>query len=62
MNDNTILTFGTHKGKALANIPDSWFIWMYDNGKLSGELKKYAEDNIRVLQIQAEQQKKKGTK
>ncbi len=49
-NDNTIIPFGKHKGKALANVPASYLIWLLDNGKCFGALKDYIEDNIDVLQ------------
>lgn len=48
MNDNSLMPFGEHKGKALANIPESYFIWLHKNNKCSGELKKYIEDNFEV--------------
>lgn len=58
MDDNTILTFGSHKGKQLKDIPDSWFIFMYDRKKLSRKLLEYAAG--RIPQIQRLEEKKKA--
>lgn len=52
LDDNSIYTrAGSHKGKKLKDIPDGWFIWMYDRRKLSPELMEYAEDRIAILEI-----------
>lgn len=61
MDGNYVLPFGKFKGKKLSEIPDTWFIWMYDHQKLSGQLKQYAEENIPILKIQAKQLKEKFT-
>ena len=53
----SIIHFGKYKGSALGDIPNSWFIWMYDRKLLSKDLMKYAEQNIRILEIQAKQLK-----
>ena len=46
MDDNSIMPYGKYQGKKLATVPASYWIWMYDNEKLSLSLKKYAEDNM----------------
>jgi uncharacterized protein (DUF3820 family) len=48
MNDNSLMPFGEHKGKPLANVPEHYLIWLHTNNKCSGELKKYIEDNFNV--------------
>jgi uncharacterized protein (DUF3820 family) len=59
MDGDSIMPFGKYKGDKLSEVPDSWFIFMYDRKKLSGELKSYAESNVRLLAIQARQTKEK---
>jgi hypothetical protein len=55
MDDNSILTQkGDHKGKKLSEIPDSWFLFMYDKCKLTGELKKYAIERIPMIRLMEE--------
>lgn len=59
MDDNSIMPYGKHRGEKLANVPAAYLIWMYDNKKLSPELKKYCEENIEVLKIQKKQEDNK---
>lgn len=53
MNNNSLMAFGKHKGKALANVPADYLIWLYTEQKCKGGLKDYIEDNMDVLQQQA---------
>ena len=43
MDDNTIITFGKYRGSKLSNIPSSYLLWLYNEGKCYGELKEYIE-------------------
>lgn len=54
MNDESIMIFGKHKGKALRDVPHSWFVYMHDRGKLTGQLKAYAEQAVPILRFVAE--------
>jgi uncharacterized protein (DUF3820 family) len=66
MNDNSIMPFGKYKGTKLINVPASYLLWLYsqwtettqldDNQK---ELKEYIEDNMKVLEMELKQEKKK---
>lgn len=47
--DNTIMSFGTHKGKALKNVPDSYLLWLYESGKAYGKLAMYIMDNLDII-------------
>lgn len=29
--DETVLTFGAHRGKTLENVPGAWLVWYYEN-------------------------------
>lgn len=58
MNDNSLMPFGRHKGEKLANVPAAYLLWLYDTGKLYGELKQYVIDNIPVLRFENQQTKK----
>jgi uncharacterized protein (DUF3820 family) len=60
MDDNSIMPFGEHKGKKMANVPEDYLLWLYDKGKAFGEVKRYIEDNLHVLKSQIEYEKKKG--
>lgn len=56
MTDQSIMPFGKHKGKTLAEVPHSWFEYMYYRDRLTGELKNYAEENVPIIRF--EKQKK----
>jgi uncharacterized protein (DUF3820 family) len=46
MTDNSIMPWGKYAGEKLCNIPASYLIWLYENNKCYGEIKKYIEDNL----------------
>lgn len=54
MTDESIMQFGMHKGKALANVPYSYLKWLYESGKCYGELKAYIEDNAEIIGIKTD--------
>lgn len=47
--DTTPMPFGMHKGKALANVPADYFIYLYDNNLQPGKLRDYIEENLTAL-------------
>jgi hypothetical protein len=47
--EDIIMPFGKHKGKPLSKVPQGYLLWLYDRKKLTGIIKKYAEDNIPIL-------------
>lgn len=53
MKDTDLMEFGKHEGKALANVPADYLLWLYDNNRAHGDLKKYIEYNMDVLKKQA---------
>lgn len=52
--DNSLMSFGIHKGSKMANVPADYLLFLYDNGKCFGELKKYIERNLDVLRSEIE--------
>lgn len=42
----TIMFYGKYNGHPLKHIPPEYFIWLYENTKVSGSLKTYIEDNL----------------
>ena len=52
LTDKSIITFGTHQGKALANVPARYLIFIYEQGKLTDNLKAYIVENWAVLKKQ----------
>lgn len=51
MDDNSKMPFGIHKGKAMANVPDHYLKFLYEQKKVYGDLKKYIEDNAEIIGI-----------
>lgn len=49
MTDNDIMPFGKYKGEKMANIPADYFVWLCENGKCFGKVKKYLDENIDTL-------------
>jgi uncharacterized protein (DUF3820 family) len=58
MKDDSIIPFGIHKGKALANVPAKYLLWLYHERKCSFELRRYIEENMAVLKEEIEREKK----
>ena len=56
MNGESILPFGKHKGKSLKDVPNAWFEFMYFKGRLSGQLKAYAEENVPIIRFTKEKE------
>lgn len=49
MQDSDKIWFGKHQGKRLIDIPADYLIWIYEQGKCSGPLRKYIENNMDAL-------------
>lgn len=49
MDANYIMPWGMHKGKALANVPDSYLLWLYEDNKAHGQLKEYIKLNLAAI-------------
>ena len=52
MNDNSLMPFGKHKGKKLANVPAQYLLWCLVQGDIKTkypELIEYIEDNYEIL-------------
>jgi|WetSurMetagenome_2_1015567.scaffolds.fasta_scaffold03883_17 uncharacterized protein (DUF3820 family) len=58
MNDNDKMPFGKYKGEMMANIPAEYLIWLYENGKCYGDVKKYLDENIDTLVAEVAMDKK----
>jgi len=57
LTDESIMTFGKHKGTKLANVPPDYLLWLYNEGKLFENLKVYIEENKHVLEMEVVRQK-----
>jgi len=44
------MPWGKYKGEKMINVPAWYLLWLLENNKCSGDVKKYIEDNKEVLQ------------
>ena len=62
MTDESIMPWGVHKGKQMADVPADYLLWLYENNKCSGDVKSYIVENLDVIKSQIAYSKKKGSK
>lgn len=56
--DHTVLNFGMHKGKTVANVPASYLIHLYDNlFAIPAGLKYYIAANYNMLYQESKKEK-----
>lgn len=57
--DQTVINFGKHKGKALANVPAVYLLWIYNNKEFENPpLKQYILNNMDALNKEASKVKR----
>jgi uncharacterized protein (DUF3820 family) len=49
LTDESIMTFGKHKGEKLANVPDDYLIWIYGEGKMTFKAGVCSEETKRLM-------------
>jgi uncharacterized protein (DUF3820 family) len=58
--DNDLMPFGKHKGKALVNIPAFYLIYIYENDMVYDlRVKKYIANNLDTLKKEAGKAKRR---
>lgn len=65
MTDESLMPFGKYKGKAMANVPAYYLLWVWENvNPLRDPLKTYIETNLDVIkeEVKRSQQKKNANK
>ena len=50
LTDTSPMPFGVHAGKAMANVPANYLLWLWDNQRTNEEVKKYICENLQALQ------------
>ncbi len=59
MKDDDLMPWGKYKGDKMANIPPDYLLWLLDNDKCSGEVRKYIMDCKDFLVKEIEMNKKR---
>lgn len=52
-NDNSIMPFGKHRGKAMANIPAVYLLYLNGCENIDARVKKYIINNLDALNKEA---------
>lgn len=52
MTDKDKMPYGQYQGQPIVNVPAHYLIWLYDNGRCSGNVKQYIKDNLEVLRTE----------
>ena len=60
--DKSIMPFGMHKGKQMADVPAEYLLFLYENNKCYGDVKNYIKENLEVIKSQIAFDKKKNNK
>lgn len=58
LKDNSPMPYGQYKGNPMSDVPGSYLLWLYDNGKAHRGVKEYVQDNIKLLEKEAESERK----
>jgi uncharacterized protein (DUF3820 family) len=59
LTDESLMPFGKYKGDKMTNVPASYLIWLYDNGKCSSDVSEYIKENLDVLNEEIKRQQSK---
>ena len=57
MKDETLMPFGKHKGKKLANVPANYLLWLFDQDWIKPDMKLYINENMDALKIEIDNEK-----
>lgn len=58
MNDTDKMPWGKYQGQEMQNVPPDYLIWLLENNKCSGDVKKYIQENENTLRIEITNNKK----
>ncbi len=58
--DESVMPWGMHSGKSMANVPARYLVSLLDSGKLSyGPVFDYVEENLDILRYEVAQENNK---
>lgn len=58
--DQTIMPFGTHKGKKLANVPGEYLLWVFKQDWIRPPLRRYIQANMDVIRDEITRERRKA--
>ena len=57
--DTSLMPFGIHKGKTMANVPAEYLLWFWREGVGFPEVRQYIRENMDVIKMEFERERKK---
>ncbi|MDR2004100.1 MAG: DUF3820 family protein [Prevotella sp.] len=55
LNDDSLMPSGTYQGRKMADVPDDYLLWLYDNNKCSAAVRWYIERNLDAIKASLRQ-------
>lgn len=49
LDDDSLMPWGKHKGLLMAEVPDSYLLWLYQEKRAKGNVLDYIEDNLDAI-------------
>ena len=58
LTDESPMPWGMHQGKPMTEVPAEYLVWLFENNKVNGDVKRYIQTNLEVLKMQITNAKK----
>lgn len=58
LTDNDTMPFGKHKGTKMANVPDSYLLWLHETNKCGPDVKGYIDENIEAIKANVKREQR----
>jgi uncharacterized protein (DUF3820 family) len=52
LNDESPMPYGIHKNEKMIDVPASYLLFLYENGKCNQAVKEYVVDNLDCLKME----------
>lgn len=59
ISDDFIMPFGKYEGMKIADVPDEYLLWLYDNQRCYREVKQYIIENLDAIRANVKQNQTK---
>lgn len=54
------MPWGMHQGKQMMDVPADYLVWLFENNKVNGAVKRYIEQNMDTLKLEIDQKKRRS--
>lgn len=52
MTDESLMPWGIHEGKQMVDVPADYLLFLYENSKVHGEVKRYIHENLETIKME----------